>query len=56
MQLFKIFLFLICTLSVGSCTASKVIDVKSPCVSNEGGPCGPKKPVNTWLEQQKEQA
>jgi hypothetical protein len=56
MQIFALFLFLICALSVNSCTTNKVIDVKSPCVSNEGGPCGPKKPVNTWLEQQKERA
>ena len=56
MQIFTVFLFLICALSVNSCTTRKVIDVKSPCVSNEGGPCGPKKLVNTWLEQQKEQA
>ena len=35
---------------VQSCTAAKVIDVKSPCVSTEDGPCGPRKPVNTWLE------
>jgi hypothetical protein len=25
-----------------------VIDVKSPCVSTEDGPCGPKRPVNDW--------
>lgn len=30
-----------------SCT-KRVIDVKSPCVSNEGGPCGPKMPINDW--------
>lgn len=30
-----------------SCS-SKVIDVKSPCVSGEDGPCGPKKPINDW--------
>ncbi len=28
--------------------AEKVIDVKSPCVSTEDGPCGPKKPINQW--------
>ena len=27
---------------------SKVVDVKSPCVSLEDGPCGPKKPINDW--------
>ena len=30
-----------------SCS-SKVIDVKSPCVSIGDGPCGPKKPINDW--------
>ena len=34
-------------LCTASC-ASKVIDVKSPCVSNDDGPCGPKKPINDW--------
>jgi hypothetical protein len=24
-------------------------DLKSPCVSLDNGPCGPKKPVNVWL-------
>jgi hypothetical protein len=28
--------------------ANKVIDVKSPCVSTEDGPCGPKKSINQW--------
>jgi hypothetical protein len=32
---------------VSSCK-SKTIDIKSPCVSNDGGPCGPKKPINDW--------
>ncbi|MDR3078667.1 MAG: hypothetical protein LBU15_01370 [Rickettsiales bacterium] len=31
-----------------SCSAAKVVDVKSPCVSGEEGPCGPRKPVNEW--------
>jgi hypothetical protein len=26
----------------------KVIEVKSPCVSSEDGPCGTKKPINQW--------
>jgi len=30
-----------------SCS-SKVIDVKSPCVSTDDGPCGPKKSINDW--------
>lgn len=32
---------------VSSC-AGKVIDVKSPCVSKDDGPCGPKKSINDW--------
>lgn len=35
-------------LLLGNSCSSKVVDVKSPCVSNDGGPCGPKKPINTW--------
>jgi hypothetical protein len=35
-------IFFIC-----SCTG-KVVDVKSPCVSGDDGPCGPKKPINDW--------
>lgn len=27
---------------------SKVVDVKSPCVSTDDGPCGPKKSINDW--------
>ena len=27
---------------------SRTIDVKTPCVSNEKGPCGPRIPVNDW--------
>jgi hypothetical protein len=41
-----ILVLLFLTLSV-SCK-SKAIDIKSPCVSNEGGPCGPKKQINEW--------
>ncbi len=43
----KIFLITIFLLSLISCKA-KVIDIKSPCVSLEGGPCGPKKSINDW--------
>ncbi len=28
--------------------AKQTIDIKSPCVSESRGPCGPKKPVNDW--------
>ncbi|MDR1425847.1 MAG: hypothetical protein LBI70_02540 [Rickettsiales bacterium] len=31
-----------------SCAATKVIDVKSPCVSRTGGPCGPRRSINDW--------
>ena len=26
----------------------KIVDIKSPCVSLEDGPCGPKKSINDW--------
>ncbi|MBU6139974.1 MAG: hypothetical protein KGP29_00250 [Proteobacteria bacterium] len=42
----KIILFAI-LFCAASCN-NKVIDIKSPCVSTEDGPCGPKKPVNEW--------
>jgi hypothetical protein len=43
----KIILILAISLLVVSCS-SKVIDVKSPCVSKDDGPCGPKKSINEW--------
>ena len=45
MKNFLIILFLF--LGLTSCT-NKVVDIKSPCVSSEDGPCGPKKPINDW--------
>ncbi|MDR2760420.1 MAG: hypothetical protein LBB09_01060 [Rickettsiales bacterium] len=49
MRVFK-YLMLFSALTVlQSCVGAKVVDVKSPCVSIDGGPCGPRKPVNTWL-------
>lgn len=30
-----------------SCS-TKVVDVKSPCVSLESGPCGNRHPINDW--------
>lgn len=36
------------SLLISSCSGGKVLDVKSPCVSNNDGPCGPRKPVNDW--------
>ena len=35
-------------LTIASCTVGKVMDIKSPCVSTNDGPCGPKKPINDW--------
>jgi hypothetical protein len=35
-------------LSLATSCSGKVIDVKSPCVSNDDGPCGPKKSINDW--------
>ena len=52
----KIFkcLFLMSTLFLlQSCIRTKVMDVKSPCVSGKGGPCDVRVPVNTWLEKVK---
>lgn len=43
----KILLISIILIFSVSC-AQKIIDVKSPCVSAEGGPCGPKMPINDW--------
>ena len=33
---------------ITSCSDGNVIDIKSPCVSLEDGPCGPKRPINDW--------
>lgn len=44
----KILLILSLITLIASCSRSKTVDVKSPCVSNEDGPCGPKKPINDW--------
>ena len=43
----KIILLLSFFALVSSC-AAKTVDIKSPCVSNDDGPCGPKKSVNDW--------
>jgi hypothetical protein len=45
MKNFLITIFLL--LGLFSCS-TKVVDIKSPCVSSEDGPCGPKKPINDW--------
>lgn len=47
--MYKYLLILLAFLMLQSCTANKVIEVKSPCVSGQDGPCGPRKAVNTWL-------
>lgn len=31
-----------------SACSTKAIDIKSPCVSKEDGPCGPKRLINEW--------
>ena len=48
---FKYLFILVLFLCVQSCMNTKVVDVKSPCVSGKDGPCGHRVPVNTWLEQ-----
>lgn len=44
----KIILILSFLTLISACSSSKTIDIKSPCVSNEDGPCGPKKAINDW--------
>lgn len=41
-------LFLSVITQTFSCTNKNVIDIKSPCVSLESGPCGQKRPINDW--------
>lgn len=43
----KLFLIISFVVLATSCSSS-VIDVKSPCVSNDDGPCGPKRSINDW--------
>lgn len=43
----KVILALALFVLVSAC-ATKAIDIKSPCVSKEDGPCGPKRPINEW--------
>jgi len=43
----KIFVIFIVASFTSSCK-NRVVDVKSPCVSTEDGPCGQKKPINDW--------
>lgn len=51
MKSIKLILIVFTLLFIQSCVNTKVIDVKSPCVSGKNGPCGPRIPVNTWLEE-----
>ncbi len=43
----KFFFSLLILLTIISCTG-KVVEVKSPCVSLDDGPCGKKTPINDW--------
>ena len=45
----KYVFFFLSFLLFQSCVANRVIEVKSPCVSTDDGPCGPRIPINTWL-------
>jgi len=46
----KILLSLLVLFAISACSTGKTVDVKSPCVSGEDGPCGPKTSVNAhWL-------
>jgi hypothetical protein len=43
-------IFILTTLILlASCFGPKGEDLKSPCVGLEKSPCGPKKPVNSWI-------
>lgn len=44
----KFLILILLSLVVSSCSGGRVMDVKSPCVSTEDGPCGPRKSVNDW--------
>ena len=48
-SLVKCFTILAIMFTVQSCVRSKIIDVKSPCVSGNGGPCDVRQPINTWM-------
>ncbi len=43
----KISTIFLALILISSCS-TKTLDIKSPCVSNDDGPCGPKKPINNW--------
>lgn len=43
----KVVLVLSLLMLISSCK-NKTIDIKSPCVSTDDGPCGTKKPINDW--------
>ncbi len=44
----KLLIIILSLFIISSCTGNKVVDIKSPCVSNEDGPCGPRKSINDW--------
>lgn len=46
-KIVKITILFLIIAGFSSCS-NKVVDIKSPCVSKSGGPCGPKKPINDW--------
>ncbi|MFC1659674.1 type IV secretion system protein VirB7 [Pseudomonadota bacterium] len=46
----KILFIILAFVMVQACSTGKTIDIKSPCVSGEDGPCGPRKSINDhWL-------
>ena len=48
LKLIKTTICLMVVMIATSSCSKKVVDIKSPCASNDGGPCGPRKPVNDW--------
>ena len=50
-KIFKYLFISLILILLQSCIRTKVMDIKSPCVSGKGGPCDVRVPVNTWLNE-----
>lgn len=50
MKVGKYIVLVLFVLLITSCASTKIVDIKSPCVGGINSPCGPRKPVNTWLD------
>ena len=49
----KIILLFLTLTFISSCSGGRTLDIKSPCVSNDDGPCGPRKSINDWWLKEK---